>query len=124
MDPTDYLIHRPEIREELKPQNLSFTDIAKRVGERWQILPIEEKDAFESEAGCAKEKYNAEMARYKRTAKYREYTQYLADFKLKNGASNAAPGRGMLNGPSHSSRQTAMDLWLKCTRRKEAKDQC
>ena len=97
------LIHLPEIREELKPQNLSFTDIAKRVGERWQILAMEEKEAFESEASFAKEKYNAEMARYKRTANYREYAQYIADFKLKNGVPGATPSRGMLTGLPHSS---------------------
>ena len=116
LGPTDHLIRLLEIREELKPQNLSFTDIAKRVGERWQILAMEEKDAFESEASYAKEKYNAEMARYKRTANYREYALYITDFKLKNGVPNATPSRGMLNGLLHSSRQVALDSRLKCNR--------
>lgn len=79
-----------EIREELKPENLSFTTIAKRVGERWQDIPAEEKEPYESEASAAKEKYHAEMADYKTTKSYREYQQYLAEFKAKH-ASN--PGR-------------------------------
>ena len=77
-----------EIREELKSESLSFTTIAKRVGERWQDIPSEEKEPFESEASSAKEKYHAEMANYKTTRFYREYQQYLADFKAKH-ASNS-----------------------------------
>ena len=77
-----------EIREELKPENLSFTAIAKKVGERWQDIPAEEKEPYESEASVAKEKYHAEMADYKTTKSYREYQQYLAEFKSKH-ASNS-----------------------------------
>jgi len=80
---------RVELREELKPQSLSFTDIAKRVGERWQILTPEEKEPYESRAGSLKEKYSAELTRYKRTHEYREYVQYLADFKERNSASTS-----------------------------------
>lgn len=75
-----------ELREELKPENLSFTTIAKRVGERWQDIPAEEKEPYESEASGAKEKYHAEMAEYKTTKSYREYQQYLAEFKAKHAS--------------------------------------
>ena len=77
-----------ELREELKPENLSFTAIAKRVGERWQDIPAEEKEPYESEASAAKEKYHAEMAEYKTTKSYREYQQYLAEFKAKHASSS------------------------------------
>ena len=73
-----------EVREELRPQKLSFTEIAKTVGERWQELPSEEKEQYESQASTLKEAYNAELARYKRTPQYKEYMRYLADFKAKN----------------------------------------
>lgn len=76
------------MREELKPENLSFTAIAKRGGERWQDISAEEKEPYESEASTAKEKYHAEMAEYKTTKSYREYQEYLAEFKAKH-ASNA-----------------------------------
>jgi hypothetical protein len=75
----------------LKPENLSFTAIAKRVGERWQELPPEEKEPFETEASAAKEKYHADMAEYKTTRSYREYQQYLAAFKAKNSSTSGRP---------------------------------
>lgn len=48
------------------------------------MLSAEEKEPYESQASAAKEKYHAEMAKYKKTDAYKEYTQYLADFKAKN----------------------------------------
>ena len=68
----------------MRAENFSFAEIAKKVGERWQVLPPEEKEPFETQAGSAKEKYLAELAEYKKTDEYREYTQYLADFKSRN----------------------------------------
>ena len=67
---------------------MSFTDIAKRVGESWQVLLAEEKEPYESQASAAKEKYHSEMAKYKKTDAYKEYTQYLADFKAKNATNS------------------------------------
>ena len=81
-----------ELREELKPQNLSFTTIAKRVGERWQDIAAEEKEPYESEASNAKEKYHAEMAEYKTTKSYREYQQYLAEFKARQSSNSSMYG--------------------------------
>lgn len=52
------------------------------------MLSSEDKDPYESQASAAKEKYQAAMAKYKKTEEYKEHTQYLADFKVKN-ASNA-----------------------------------
>ncbi|KAI9845704.1 MAG: hypothetical protein M1838_001567 [Thelocarpon superellum] len=72
-----------ETRELLRGQNLSFTEIAKLVGEKWQVLPAVEKEPFETQAAAAKERYNTELSEYKRTDSYRDYTQYLADFKAK-----------------------------------------
>ena len=72
------------MREELRPHKLSFTDIAKTVGEKWQLLSPEEREPYESQAATSKEFYNAEMTRYKRTANYRNYAVYLAEFKARN----------------------------------------
>ena len=84
----EMLLMVSEIREELKNENLTFTTIAKRVGERWQDISPEEKEPYESEVSAAKEKYHAEMAEYKTTKSYREYQQYLTEFKAKH-ASNS-----------------------------------
>ncbi|KAL8744786.1 MAG: hypothetical protein Q9190_003016 [Brigantiaea leucoxantha] len=77
-------INYVEVREDLKNDKLSFSEIAKRVGEKWQVLSAGEKEPFESQAAAAKGRYLAAVAEYKKTDKYQNYLQYLADFKMKN----------------------------------------
>lgn len=77
-------------RESLKCQQLSFTEIAKAVGERWQALPVDAQEAYEREANAAKKKYHAELAEYKRSPQYKIYQKYLRDFR----AEHAAPQKG------------------------------
>ncbi|MCJ1399691.1 hypothetical protein MMC11_002893 [Xylographa trunciseda] len=89
--PSAYVIFSNKCREELKPQNLSFTSIAKLVGERWQALAAGHKEPFESQAASLKETYNTELAKYRRTSSYKDYLEYLTDFKAKN----ANPSTGM-----------------------------
>lgn len=84
-----------EMRETLKDHNLTFTEIAKLVGENWQSLRPEEKDVFESQANFAKEKYNRELTEYKKTPEYRKYSQYLHDFKERQ----AKQYKGKLRSP-------------------------
>lgn len=74
------------VREELRGQDLSFTEIAKLVGERWQVLAPDLRESCERQAAGAKEKYYAEMADYKKTSQYAQYQEYLADFKAKHAA--------------------------------------
>jgi HMG (high mobility group) box len=68
----------------LRGQTLSFTEIARLVGEKWKSLPPEEKEHFELQAALDKDKYNIRLVEYKKTENYREHQTYLADFKLKN----------------------------------------
>jgi hypothetical protein len=79
-----------DIRELLKGQELSFTEIAKVVGERWQVLPSEEREACERQANGAKERYYAELAEYKKTPQYDAYQKYLEEFRAKH----AVPTKG------------------------------
>ena len=81
---------RAEVRETLKGQELSFTEIAKVVGERWQVLPAEAREAYERQANSAKERYYTMLAEYKKTPQYEAYQKYLEDFKAKH----AAPQKG------------------------------
>jgi hypothetical protein len=81
--PSAYVIFSNKMREELKGRNLSFTEIAKLVGENWQNLSPSEKEPYEHQAFTAKERYNNELAEYKKTDQYREYSQYLAEFKAR-----------------------------------------
>lgn len=77
-------------REQLKGQNLSFTEIAKIVGENWQHISKERREKFETQAQQAKDKYRRELAEYKKTPEHQMYNQYLQDFKKRQ----QARGRG------------------------------
>lgn len=78
----------PEMRDDLKGRSLTFTEIAKLVGENWQSLSPSEKEPFETQALKAKEKYNSDLAEYKKTSEYRKYMQYLHDFRQKQASQN------------------------------------
>jgi hypothetical protein len=82
--PSAYVIFSNRIREEIRGDNFSFTVIAKLVGDRWQKLEPSEKEPYESQAAAAKEHYNIQLSAYKKTDAYKEYMQYLADFKAKH----------------------------------------
>lgn len=75
------------MREDLKGRNLTFTEIAKLVGENWQNLSPVEKEPFESQAQAIKDKYLSDLAEYKKTPEYRKYMAYLQEFKAKHAPS-------------------------------------
>ncbi|KAI1457388.1 hypothetical protein F4805DRAFT_475087 [Annulohypoxylon moriforme] len=79
--PSAYVLFSNKMRDDLKGQNLTFTEIAKLVGENWQNLTRDEKEPFERQAHEAKEKYNRELADYKKTNEYRKYCDYLHEFR-------------------------------------------
>ncbi|KAF9773710.1 hypothetical protein IL306_008406 [Fusarium sp. DS 682] len=81
--PSAYVLFSNKMREDLKSQNLTFTEIAKLVGENWQNLNASEKEAYESQANADKEKYHRDLMEYKKTPDYRKYMQYLHEFKEK-----------------------------------------
>ncbi|GME32590.1 High mobility group HMG1/HMG2 [Neofusicoccum parvum] len=86
-----YVIFSNQMRESLKGQELSFTEIAKLVGERWQTLSPSSREACERQAAAAKEKYYSELAEYKKTPEYAQYQEYLVEFRAKhNQQQNAA----------------------------------
>jgi len=82
------------VRELLDDQDLSFTEMAKVVGERWQVLPSPDREDFKGRAAAEKDKYNAELADYKKTDKFREYQAYLKDFKAQ-AAGNVSGRRNL-----------------------------
>jgi HMG (high mobility group) box len=98
--PSAYVIFSNKIREDVRGQNMSFTDIAKLVGDRWQKLGPSEKEPFETRATRAKEKYNTELAGYKKTDSYRDYMRYLVEFKTKHGGSTTDSKRPRLANES------------------------
>lgn len=100
--PSAYVLFSNKVREEVKSENLSFTEIARLVGERWQKLNPAEKESFESHASALKETYNAQLSEYKKTDVYKEYSQYLADFKAKHSNTNNETKRPKLESSQSS----------------------
>ncbi|KAI0600847.1 hypothetical protein F4775DRAFT_507694 [Biscogniauxia sp. FL1348] len=79
--PSAYVLFSNKMREDLKGQNLTFTEIAKLVGENWQNLNRAEKEPFERQAQEAKERYIRDLAEYKKTHEFRKYNEYLHEFR-------------------------------------------
>lgn len=76
-----YVLFSNHVREELKSQGLSFTEMSRRVGERWQSLNPDEKERWKQQAALPWETYKAQLAEYQQSDGYKTYTQYLANFK-------------------------------------------
>lgn len=70
-----------QLRTDPDVSSLSFVDIAKEVGRRWQVLPAEQKRVWESHAARAMQEYEAQMDEYKKTDSWRKYQTYLSTFK-------------------------------------------
>ncbi|CAD0083737.1 unnamed protein product, partial [Aureobasidium vineae] len=86
------------IRDQLKGRELSFTEIAKLVGERWQELQAHEKEPCEREAQTLKDKYYSELKKYKKTPQYKQYQDYLVEFKAKHSGEGSTQGQGQGQG--------------------------
>ncbi|KAI1253075.1 hypothetical protein MGN70_005283 [Eutypa lata] len=84
--PSAYVLFSNKMREDLKGRNLTFTEIAKLVGENWQNLTRAEKEPFETQAQEAKENYNRDLTEYKKTESYRKYNEYLHEFRKRQAA--------------------------------------
>lgn len=83
-----YVLFSNHTREHLKEQNLSFTNLSKVVGEKWQQLTRDEKEEWKKKGAVPWEKYKAELAEYQKTDDFREYQRYLAEFKATQNAKN------------------------------------
>jgi len=68
----------------LKDQSFNFTEIAKMIGEGWQVLAPEAREECKCQANAAKEKYDAKLREYKETPQYEGYQKYLEEFKAKH----------------------------------------
>ncbi|KAF2794029.1 hypothetical protein K505DRAFT_361488 [Melanomma pulvis-pyrius CBS 109.77] len=78
---TAYVNFADQLRSEPDISCLSFIDIAKEVGRRWQILPLERKRIWESHAARALQEYEVQIDEYKQTDDWRKYRAYLSEFK-------------------------------------------
>lgn len=87
-----------QLRTDPEVSQLSFVDIAREVGRRWQELPAEQKRVWESNAARAMQEFEAQMDEYKKTDSWRKYQVYLNDFR----AQQAPPSSGKRPNNSRS----------------------
>ena len=76
-----YVLFSNHTREQLKEQNLSFTDLSKIMGEKWQRLTRDEKEVWKKKSAVPWERYKAGLAEYQKTDGFREYQRYLTEFE-------------------------------------------
>ena len=105
-----YVLFSNFTREQLREQKLSFTDLSKVVGEKWQNLAGEEKEEWKKKGALPWERYKAEVAEYQKTNDFREYQRYLAEFKAAQASKNP-PGKSStsMQSPVSSSHQSIGD---------------
>ncbi|KAI8376040.1 high mobility group box domain-containing protein [Radiomyces spectabilis] len=82
-----YVMFSNQVRAELKDQNMSFTELAKIVGERWKHLSPTAKERYERNAMLKKEEYIIARAKYEQTQEYQAYQDYLDSFRAKHEGS-------------------------------------
>ncbi|KAK9712650.1 hypothetical protein K7432_007002 [Basidiobolus ranarum] len=105
--PSAYVMFSNKVRNELKDQNMSFTEIAKIVGDRWKSISPEEKDEVERSAAKEKEEYYEILNAYKETDDYKEYQKYLEEFRKKSGSCVRPVGRPRKHPKIEDSSDTA-----------------
>lgn len=91
-----------QLRTDPVVSQLSFVNIAREVGRRWQDLPAEQKRVWESNAARAMQEFEAQMDDYKRTDHWRKYQIYLNDFRMQQAVPN-----GKRPGNSRSTTDTS-----------------
>ncbi|KAF2196467.1 hypothetical protein GQ43DRAFT_383250 [Delitschia confertaspora ATCC 74209] len=105
---TAYVNFADHLRTDPIIASLSFVDIAKEVGRRWQNLPAEDKRIWESQAARATQEYEAQMDEYKKTDLYRQYQVYLGEFKVQQAQPKHSKHTVSASGPGVQ-RQASME---------------
>lgn len=74
--PSAYIMFSNDVRVQLKDQNLTFTQLAKIVGDKWKSLGNAEKQKYEKAAAIAKNEYLVALNLYRYTPEYKVPSQY------------------------------------------------
>ncbi|KAF2458711.1 hypothetical protein BDY21DRAFT_341103 [Lineolata rhizophorae] len=78
---TGYVNFADHLRTDPTISSMPFADITKEVGRRWRELPQAEKLEWERKAAQAMQIYEFQMEAYRRTDQFKEYQNYLEDFR-------------------------------------------
>lgn len=76
-----YVLFSNMVRDDLRVQLLSFAELSRRVGDRWQSLSTEQKEVWKQKAAEPLEKYNIALTKYQKSEEGKEYRSYLLDFR-------------------------------------------
>jgi SAM domain (Sterile alpha motif)/HMG (high mobility group) box len=79
----DYVLFGNSLRQQPDVAHLSFVEISKLVGERWQRLSPEERETWTSTAAEQKSRYITELAEYQQSKEYQHYQDSLRMAKTK-----------------------------------------
>ena len=102
-----YVLFSNQIREELKDQSLSFTEISRVVGDRWQAMPPGEKEFWKQKAAAPWENFKSDLTEYQKTENYKKYVEYLTEFKATHGTKKKADAQRKLSQSQPSSTSKA-----------------
>jgi hypothetical protein len=91
-----YVIFSNKMREDFRGKNLSFTGIAKLIGDEWQKLSSSARKTYEQEALSASKIYLNELAEYRKTKDFEEYRKYVDEFE--QSKLEAPPGADFKDG--------------------------
>ncbi len=97
-----YVLFSNKMREDLKDQSFSFTEISRTVGDRWQTMSSEEKEFWKKKAAVPWEKYKSDLAAYQKTDNYKKYVDYLTEFKATHTPKRKADAQRKLSSSQPS----------------------
>merc|ERR1719187_2170580 len=75
-----YFLFMTSKKDALVSEGMAFTEASKKCGELWNALSEAGKKPFEDESAALKKKYEVELAKYHKTAKYKKYMEEKAEF--------------------------------------------
>ncbi|KAI9692122.1 MAG: hypothetical protein M1822_006352 [Bathelium mastoideum] len=81
---TAYVMFADHLRADPSIGALTFVEISRIVGMRWQALPREQKYLWDIRASQAMQLYTQVMEEYRKTETFREHQRYLEEFRRKH----------------------------------------
>lgn len=94
---------------------MTFTDLSKTVGERWQALSPDEREAWKQTAVVPWEEYKEKVAEYQKTEQCKAYQKYVHEFKAAQESKRPAKKPSMAQArkwPSEAHSEASKKLHL------------
>merc|ERR1719204_378832 len=88
-----YFLFMTSKKDALIADGMAFTEASKKCGELWNALSEAGKKPFEDKSAALKKKYEAALAKYQKTGKYKKYMAEKAEFE-KNKKEELKKGKG------------------------------